>query len=632
MGCAQTPRARPISIDDELGFQEPSQAPATRSNLEESRTPPPAQPLSGEIVATFIDDQGAEPAQAADSNPFESDNPAPTAEEAALDNESNPAVSSSAEDITVGGDDANLAVSPAADGVTEVEDQGSSVMSPSAAGATDAAGTGTPSKPPRPTWPLYPSPPAPSDDGATVVSKVMQNGATLVTLHMDDLDVRKALELLSRQAGVNILVSPGVNGSVTVDLRNVTLDEALQAIVKICNLTSRREGELIYVSTADEVNQGINTSSGGLGCRVYRLNYARGVDLLPMIKPILTIKGRVSTTPAPEIGIKSDTTKAGGNSLASDDVLVVQDYEWVLKNADLVVAKMDVQPSQVLIEAVIVSVTLNKNCQLGVNYALLGAGARELVVAGSGAAINSAAGFSPATLLTAGGLLQGDTNVGTAADVQGLKFGFVAKDVTGFVNALALVGSTKILATPRLLVLNKQRAEIQLGDRLGFQTLTQTQTSTIQQVQFMNVGTQLRLRPFITSDGMVRMEIHPERSSGEVVNNVPSTHTTEVTTNVMVPDGATIVIGGLIDDEKDTVIQGIPGLMNLPVVGPLFRLTTTTNTKKELVVLLTPRIWKGDSVSPECLPIPPSSLPPLPPITGPAVVSEAKARTAKRMR
>ena len=116
-------------------------------------------------------------------------------------------------------------------------------------------------------------------------------------------------------------------------------------------------------------------------------------------------------------------------------------------------------------------------------------------------------------------------------------------------------------------MLNKQRAEIQLGSRLGFQTLSQNFTSTIQQVQFLNTGTLLRLRPFVSDDGMVRMEIHPERSSGSVTNNIPNQQTAELTTNVMVPDGATLVIGGLIEDEDDFGYQGLPLPLAVPGAG-----------------------------------------------------------------
>ena len=219
-----------------------------------------------------------------------------------------------------------------------------------------------------------------------------------------------------------------------------------------------------------------------------------------------------------------------------------------------------------MIEAVIISVDLEHARQLGVNFALVDNLGTALGEIGSGTSLNNNVGFNPTQLLTTAGKIAGAAAdpTGLASATNGAKFGFVANNVTGFIQALETIGSTKILASPRILVLNKQRAEIQLGTRLGFQTFSQNFTSTIQQVQFLNTGTLLRIRPFISQDGMIRMEIHPERSSGSVTNNIPNQQTAELTTNVMVPDGATLVIGGLMEDEDDFQLQGLPGLSRLP--------------------------------------------------------------------
>ena len=166
--------------------------------------------------------------------------------------------------------------------------------------------------------------------------------------------------------------------------------------------------------------------------------------------------------------------------------------------------------------------------------------------------------------------------------------------MTGFVRALETIGSTKILASPANPGLEQATRRDPARARLGFQTLSQNFTSTIQQVQFLNTGTLLRLRPFVSDDGMVRMEIHPERSSGSVTNNIPNQQTAELTTNVMVPDGATLVIGGLMEDEDDFQIQGLPGLSRMPVLGYLFGNRQKTEGRRELVVLLTPHIWSPD--------------------------------------
>ncbi|MGD0044864.1 MAG: type II and III secretion system protein, partial [Isosphaeraceae bacterium] len=227
---------------------------------------------------------------------------------------------------------------------------------------------------------------------------------------------------------------------------------------------------------------------------------------------------------------------------------------------------------------------------------------QQLGTIGAGAVINSNVGFTPASVLTAAGKIASsatpDPN-GFASATNGIKYGFISNNITGFVRALETVGSTKILASPRILVLNKQRAEIQLGARLGFRSsVTQNIIGTTQQVQFLNTGTLLRLRPFVSNDDMVRMEIHPERSEGSVdpVTGLPTQTLAELTTNVMVPDGATLVIGGLIGDDDTYTQSGLPGLSRIPILGHLFGTKEKSDTRQELVVLLTPHIWSPGQV------------------------------------
>ena len=259
------------------------------------------------------------------------------------------------------------------------------------------------------------------------------------------------------------------------------------------------------------------------------------------------------------------------------------------------------------------SVSLSDTTQLGINYAVVDNLGRDLGVIGNGSDLVNNSGFNPASLLTvpvstastvagaaasttaaalaaAGRINGGIEPGGLSSTTDGVKFGFVSKNNSGFFRALETLGDVKVLASPRLLVLNKQKAEIQLGQRLGYQTVTQNLTSTVQQVNFLNTGTLLRLRPFISSDGMIRMELHPERSSGSVTNNLPSSNTAEVTTNVMVPNGATIVIAGLVENTSDYIQTGPLGLHRLPILG-IFGNKQRDKTKTELIVLLTPHIW-----------------------------------------
>ena len=439
-----------------------------------------------------------------------------------------------------------------------------------------------------------------------------------ITLHLDDVDIRKVLEMLSREGAISILVSPGVQGRVTANIEEMDFDQALGAILKLCNLVAHRERELIFVYTPTEHAE-LEDREQGLVTRVYHLSYVRASDIQMMIMPFLSPDvGKQSITPASDVGIASDTGQVGGDSLAGGEVLIIQDREAAINTIDDIVARVDVRPVQVVIEAVIMEAILEDGLKLGVNFSVLDGAGKAVTVLGSGAAINAAAGFTPAGVLTAAaGLIDdvypkntvpppndqsiqsgGALRKGFANNDNGLKFGFVDDDVTGFIDALEQVGDINVLASPRVMVLNKQRAELIVGEKLGFLTMTVTETTSMQNFEQEEVGTQLRLRPFVAPDGMIRMEIHPERSSGTLVNGVPQTRTSEVTTNVVVPNAATIVIAGLIEEEEVVAQNGIPLFSRLPLVGALFRYKSTTTVKKELIVLLTPRIWDPNEESP----------------------------------
>jgi type IV pilus assembly protein PilQ len=226
----------------------------------------------------------------------------------------------------------------------------------------------------------------------------------------------------------------------------------------------------------------------------------------------------------------------------------------------------------VAIEAMILSVSLSDEFKFGVNFEALRDQSNVRLVSGT-------PGASLASLSTTEG---------------GLKFGFLDSSLALFVNALETVGDTNVIASPRLTCLNKQRAEIQIGEELGYVNTTVTETSSTQSISFLDTGTLLRIRPFITSDGNVRLEVHPELSTGSVDEKagtaIPNKAVTQVTTNVMCPDGCTVIIGGLIREDLQTNTSQIPLLGNLPGIGPAFRQKTEKVKRNEVIVLITPRI------------------------------------------
>lgn len=222
---------------------------------------------------------------------------------------------------------------------------------------------------------------------------------------------------------------------------------------------------------------------------------------------------------------------------------------------------VDVRSVPVLIEAMLLQVRLDKeHIDSGVDLALL-AGATKP----DGIAANGVAGGAKLSLV---------------------------RDRAAFLRDLQEIGETTVLAAPRIMTLNKQPAEIHLGGRLGYLKTTVNQTTTTQTVEFINLGTQLRVRPFVASDGMIRLEVHAERTTGGLDGHgVPQTNTCEVTTNVMLRDGATTAVGGTICTEA-VEDDDLAPLRCLPCVDFLLGDPPAVATRRELIVLLTAHVVK----------------------------------------
>lgn len=434
----------------------------------------------------------------------------------------------------------------------------------------------------------------------------IEAGEDGLTIHVQNADLRAVLELLSEQGGLNILASKSVQGTVSASMNGVDVDEALDAILRTVGYVARREGPFVYVGTPQDFDDA-DRAIDRINTRIYRPNYTPAAELNSLLTPLITPDvGKISVTTAAEVGIgagggggasassSGGGGSTGGDSFASSEAVVVQDYERVLKQIDQVVAEIDKRPLQVAIEAMILSVRLNDNLQAGVDWELLRS--QENLRLGLGqprqAPIEGGGGIDATTGGAVGAFQYGQA---------GLTFAFMDASLSNFITFLETIGDTNVIATPRLMCLNKQRAEILIGAQLGYISTTITETSTAQNVQFLEVGAQLKLRPFISSDGLIRMEVHPELSTGSVRTaggfTLPDKEVTQVTTNIMTRDGCTVIIGGLMREDLNTTSSQIPFLGDLPGVGFFFRKKSETIERRELLVLVTPHIVYDDEAA-----------------------------------
>lgn len=414
-----------------------------------------------------------------------------------------------------------------------------------------------------------------------------------VEIHVNEANVVEVLRMLSAQSQKNIIASKDVKGTVTANLYGVTVKEALDAILASNGYAYRERGNFIFVYTVKELHD-IERASRTLKTEVFRLFYTPAANAVNMIKPVLSPDAQVSFTTPAQSGISSGTGDVGGNSHAIEDMMVVTDYAENIDAVKRVLKEVDRRPQQILIEATILRASLSEDNALGVDFNLLaGVDLQNFTtnqgqISGANTADGGTVGANKVSSVGTG-------NSFSSSVPGGLKVGFVSNSVSVFLSALEGVTDTVVMANPKILALNKQKGEVIVGRKDGYLTTTVTESSTVQTVEFLDTGTRLIFRPYIGDDGYVRMEIHPEDSSGGLSGaNLPFKITTEVTSNIMVKDGHTVVIGGLFREATDTAKSQIPILGNLPMVGNLFGQQRDRTVREEIIILLTPHVIKDD--------------------------------------
>lgn len=407
-----------------------------------------------------------------------------------------------------------------------------------------------------------------------------------IEYHARDVRVHDVFAQIREITHRNIVVAPEVTATFSGDLFDLTAEEAIDLVCRSTGLQARDEGAFIFIAPAET------------GSRLYELEYARAEDVVSVLKPMLVEGATAAASTVAKVGIETSQTEAGGDSYAAAEVVVVTGPESFLEQADAVVATLDRRPRQVLLEATILSVQLSDSMAMGVDFHALGGVDFERwgVTSADGTSLSGGS-------ISGSQLEQGVTAAGSSVSAGlpggGLTAGVINGDVGVFLRALEQVANASILANPKIVTLNKQRGEVLLGRRDGYLTTTVTDTSSTQTVEFIETGTRLVYRPFISEDGLIRLEVHPEDSEGGLnANGLPFKETAEVTTNILLRDGETVAIGGLFREKVKSTASKVPVVGDLPFVGRLFRGVENSTVREEIIVLLTPHILDEEPAPP----------------------------------
>ena len=419
------------------------------------------------------------------------------------------------------------------------------------------------------------------------------------SLSAQAIEVSKLLELLAIKSRQNIVASDKVKGLVTVNLFEVPLEEALNAILEVNGLAWRREGDFIYVRTKAEVDAARQRVA-----RIFTLQFLSADDTIAFVKPVLTEGGSAVALGKVDPGYKPSIENGGADSFAFSAKVMVNDYPEVVERVAKLVDELDTPPKQVRVEATILTVDLTDDTAFGMDISVVGnidfanitdgpLGAFDALQAGTAGGANAG---NP-TPSTANNATLFPTATGQPAPTA--KIGVMTNDVAVFLQMLDQVVDSTVMARPTVTVLNRQRAQVLIGERIAYLSTTQTQTSTTQEVKYLDVGVKLIFRPFVSPDGMVRIELAPQVSTYrskdiEVAGGagskatVPDEITQELNTNVRVKSGQTIVLGGLFREVSTVTNRSIPGLGDL--IPGAFSGASANMKKQEIIFLITPTV------------------------------------------
>jgi type IV pilus assembly protein PilQ len=429
----------------------------------------------------------------------------------------------------------------------------------------------------------------------------------LVDLHVNDEDLINILQMLSMQSQKSILTSKSVSATVTANLYNVTFYDALDAILHINGFGYIEKGNFIYVYTLDEL-ESIAQAQRARVHKTIRLTYLNAIDAAEFVKPLLSEGGQIKTNgKTPDFQI-NDNKPGGGEDYTLGATMEVVDFQENIDEIQKVVAELDIKPAQVLVEATVLQTTLNESNAFGVDFSILagdfsfgdftGAGgplkAIDGLISGKGKSVGAGAGDVPIT--KGRGLASTPGNTAGPADI---KLGIVQGDVAAFLRALDEVTDTTVISNPKILALNRMPSRVLVGRKVGYLSTTSTDTATTQTVQFLDTGTQLYFRPFVSPDGTIRMELKPQVSTAVIRDakdstgssvTIPDQDTNEIVTNVMVRDGQTVVLGGLFRDSTQAAKRQVPFLGDVPIIGAAFRGHDDTIERTEVIFMITPTI------------------------------------------
>ncbi|WP_151961060.1 type IV pilus secretin PilQ family protein [Acinetobacter bereziniae] len=435
-----------------------------------------------------------------------------------------------------------------------------------------------------------------------------------ISLDFQDIEVRRVLQLLADFTGINMVAADSVQGNITLRLKDVPWDQALDIILKTKNLDKRRNGSVIWIAPVTELIKAEEDEAKAyaqsiklapLQTEYVQLNYAKATDIERMIvqgKNSNTASNTSSSSSVDPLGDSVGSLLSPRGTISTDprtNTLIINDTAQKIDQIRKMIDLLDVSVKQVMVEARIVRATTDFTKEMGVKWGILSQGItknNDLLVGGSDQTLwdLKTPDDEGKYTITRPDNLNVDLGV-TTAGASKIAFGLIS--LSDFMldlelSALQSDGYGEVISTPKVMTADKQKAKVASGQQIPYQTTSTAGGTATATTSFKDALLSLDVTPSITPDGKVQMQLNITSDSrggiapnGEVILNK-----NEINTNVLVDNGETVVLGGIFEQENTTSQTKVPFLGDIPYLGRLFRKDAKTENKRELLIFVTPRI------------------------------------------
>ncbi|HHP7875099.1 type IV pilus secretin PilQ [Acinetobacter baumannii] len=456
---------------------------------------------------------------------------------------------------------------------------------------------------------------SPPDKSASSSYKAPSYSGNKLSLDFQDIEVRRVLQLLADFTGINMVAADSVQGNITLRLKDVPWDQALDIILKTKNLDKRRNGNVIWIAPVAELIKAEDDQAKALAQTIklapiqtdyIRMSYAKAVDVLKLIEDSRDAKGAAANRTANSDALALESLLSSRGSAVADtrtNTLIVNDTAQNIDKVRKMIELLDVQVKQVMVEARIVRASTSFTKELGVKWGILSQGItnnKNLLVGGSETTLWNLR--EPKKDETTGGYKYTierpdnlNVDLGVTNPAGSIAFGLIS--MSDFMldlelSALQADGYGEVISTPKVMTADKQTAKVATGQQVPYLMTTTSGAGSTATTSFKDALLSLDVTPSITPDGKIQMKLDISKDSiaGEAPNGELILNKNNINTNVLVDNGETVILGGVFEQTTKNSQTKVPFFGDIPVVGRLFRKDVKSDDKQELLIFVTPRI------------------------------------------